>query len=155
MKANITIIEKVLNIVAFVIVATVISFILYVVGAFAYSYFTPVWYPARIGRITDIRVPKFEVTKYVEGPRTITRDYKDTYIIEFKTTPSDELFDEIDRKIAKGGTGWKKDGKEYSFSVFWGNGFAAPKGESEDADGFFDITLTRGEKEAIIHSGAW
>jgi hypothetical protein len=135
--------------------ATVLCIVLYIIGALVYSFLTPEWYPARIERITEIRVPKFDVTKYVEGPRTITRDYKDTYIIEFKTTPSDELFDEIDRKIAKGGTGWKKDGKKYSFSVFWGNGFAAPKGESEDADGFFDITLTRGEKEAIIHSGAW
>ena len=135
--------------------ATVLCVVLYVIGALVYSYIMPVWYPARIERITDIRVPKFKVTEYVEGPRTITRDYKDTYVIEFKTTPPDELFDEIDRKIAKGGTEWKKDGKQYSFSIFWGNGFAAPKGESEDADGIFDITLTRGEKEAIIHSGAW
>lgn len=135
--------------------ATVLCIVLYIIGALVYSFLTPEWYPARIERITEIRVPKFEVTKYVEGPRTITRDYKDTYIIEFKITPSDELFDEIDRKIAKGGTEWKRDGKKYSFSVFWGNGFAAPKGESEDADGFFDITMTRGEKEAIIHSGAW
>ena len=135
--------------------ATVLCVMLCIIGALVYSFLTPEWYPARIERITEIRVPKFEVTKYVEGPRTITRDYKDTYIIEFKTTPSDELFDEINRKIAKGGTGWKRDGKKYSFSVFWGNGFAAPKGESEDAGGFFDITMTRGEKEAIIHSGAW
>jgi hypothetical protein len=155
MKADITKVEIILKILALTIVAAVICIILYVVGALVYSYFMPVWYPARIERITDIRVPKFEVTKYVEGRRSFTGDYKDTYFIDFKTTPSEELFDEIDRKIAKGGTEWKRDGKQYSFSVFWGNGFAAPEGESEDADGFFDITLIRGEKEAIIHSGAW
>ena len=92
---------------------------------------------------------------YQAGPRSFTGDYNDTYFIEFKTIPSDELFDEIDRKIAKGGTGWKRDGKKYSFSVIWGNGYSTPKGESEDADGIFDITMTRGEKEAIIHTGAW
>ena len=148
-------IGTIFNWIALTLAASVLCFVLYIIGALVYSYFMPVWYPARIERITDIRVPKFEVTKYVEGRRSFTGDYKDTYFIEFKSTPSEELFDEIDRKIAKGGTGWKRNGKKYSFSVFWGNGFAAPKGESEDADGIFDITLTRGEKEAIIHSGAW
>lgn len=141
--------------IALALVATALCFVLYIIGAFIYSCFLPEWYPARIERITDIRVPKFEVTEYVAGPRSFTGDYKDTYFIEFKTIPSDELFDEIDRKIAKGGTGWKRDGKKYSFSVIWGNGYSTPKGESEDADGIFDITMTRGEKEAIIHSGAW
>lgn len=148
-------IVTIFNWIALSLAAIVLCVVLYIIGALVYSDLTPVWYPSRIERITDIRVPKFEVTEYVEGPRSFTGDYKDTYFIEFKTIPSDELFDEIDRKIAKGGTGWKRDGKKYSFSVIWGNGYSTPKGESEDADGIFDITMTRGEKEAIIHSGAW
>jgi len=152
----IRIILNTLKWIAISIGALVVCLLLFIGGLYIYyEYFYQEWYPARIERITDIRVPKFEVTEYVEGPRSFTGDYKDTYFIEFKTIPSDELFDEIDRKIAKGGTGWKRDGKKYSFSVIWGNGYSTPKGESEDADGIFDITMTRGEKEAIIHSGAW
>ena len=74
---------------------------------------------------------------------------------EFKTMPSDEMFDEIDKMVATGKTGWKRDGNKYSFSVTWGNGFPTPKGEWEEDDGMFSITITRGEKEGMITHGAW
>ena len=69
--------------------------------------------------------------------------------------PSDEMYDKIDKMIATGKTGWKKDGNKYSFSVVWGNGFPAPKGEREEDDGMFSITITRGMKKGVITYGSW
>ena len=120
-----------------------------------YEYIWEKWPTARIERITGIRVPSYKVIEYNQGRRSFNGDYRDSYIIEFKTIPSDELFDEIDRKIATGNTGWKRDSTTYSFSVVWGNGLPTPKGESEDDDVIFNITLTRGERTGTIEDGAW
>lgn len=120
-----------------------------------YEWFWQEWSPARIERITGVRVPNYKIVESILGNRSFTCDYDDTYIIEFNTVPSDEIFDEIDKKIATGKTGWKKEGNEYSFSITWGNGFPAPKGESENDDITFGITMTRGKNEGEIRSGAW
>ena len=113
------------------------------------------WPPARIERITGVRVPKYKVIKCDQGERHFTGDYMDTITIEFETVPSDELFDDIDKMIATGNTKWEKEGDKYSFSTFWRNGHPAPKGESEGADTIFKITITKGEKKGEIISGAW
>ena len=132
--------------------------ILFVIIAGVYVYYENIWekWPtARIERITGIRVPSYKVIEYNQGRKYFNGDYKDSYIIEFKTMPSDELFDEIDRLIATGNTGWRRDSSTYSFSVVWGNGLPTPKGESKEDDGMFNITITRGERIGIIEDGAW
>lgn len=132
--------------------------ILFVVFAGLYIYsewFWQEWPPARIERITGVRVPQYDIIEYHEGNRYFNGDFEDRFTLEFKTMPSEEMFDEIDKMITTGKIGWKRDGKKYSFSAMWGNGFPAPKGEREEDDGMFSITITRGEKDGIITHGAW
>lgn len=132
-----------------------ISLIAYLGLYVYYEWIWQEWSPARIERITGIRVPSYNVTEYHEGSRLFPGDYDDTYEIEFKEMPSEELFDEIDKLISTGKTSWRKKGNEYSFPAFWGNGMPAPKGEDENDDRTFCITLTRGEKRGVITSGVW
>ena len=113
------------------------------------------WPPARIERITGVRVPKFDIIERHEGKRYFTGDYLDKLIIEFESIPSDELFEEIDSLIGSKNTKWEKNDSAYSFSTFWGNGFPAPEGESEAADGIFKITIIKGSKYGEIEDGAW
>ena len=120
-----------------------------------YEWIWEEWSPARIERITGVRIPKYEIIDDNCGERGFTGDYMDDFTFEFKTMPSDELFDEIDKMILKGNTGWEKEGNIYSFSVMWGNGIPAPKGEKEEDDGIFGITITRGKKTGEIRSGTW
>ena len=120
-----------------------------------YKWIWEEWPVERIERVTGIKVPSYKIIETHKGKRAFTGDHEDRFKIEFKDIPSDELFDEIDRMIANGKTGWKRDGKKYSFSVFWGNDFPAPKGESDNFDGTFSITITKGEKVGEIRSGSW
>lgn len=133
-----------------------VTLVLFVAGLYVYSeWFWQEWSPSRIERISGVRVPQYEIIDYYEGNRYFNGDFEDRFIFEFKTMPSDEMFDEIDKMIATGKTGWKRDGKKYLFSTMWGNGFPAPKGEREEDDGMFSITITRGEKYGTITFGAW
>ena len=94
---------------------------------------------------------------YFENPDEFefNGDFNERFTIEFKTMPSDEMFDEIDKMIETGKTGWHKEGNDYVFNCMWGNGFKAPKGEDENEDRIFGITLTRGKKQGTIRHGAW
>lgn len=126
------------------------------VGSYIYyEWIWEEWPTERIERITGVKVPEFDIIERHEGKRIIPGDYLDTLIIEFKSMPSDELFDEIDELIASGKTAWKKEGNKFHFSVVWGNGYPAPKGENAKIDGIFSITLKRGEMKGEINSGVW
>ena len=126
------------------------------IGSYVYhEWIWEAWPPARIERITGIKVPKYKVIKMDEGERHFTGDYEDKFEIEFQTIPSDELFDKIDEMLASGNTKWQKEGETYKFSIIWGNGLPAPEGESENMDTFFSITITKGKKNGEITSGAW
>ena len=151
------IILNTLKCIAISIGALVVCLLLFICGLYIYyEYFYQEWSPARIERITEIRVPNYEIIECKEGRRSFTRDYMDTCVIEFKTMPSDEMFEEIEKRIKAGNSsGWKKEGNKYSFSAIWGNGFPAPKGESENDDRIFGITMTRGERMGEIYSGWW
>lgn len=120
-----------------------------------YEWIWEEWPTERIERVTGVRVPSYKIIETYKGRRSFTGDYEDRFDIKFKTMPSEELFDKIDQMIASGNTGWQRDGNKYSFSVIWGNGFPAPKGESEEHDGTFSITIIRGEEVGEIRSGAW
>ena len=109
----------------------------------------------RIERITGIALPKFKVTNYEEGSQGFTGDYDDSFSFEFESPLSDVLFEEIDKKIEAGNTGWRKEGNKYSFSQTWGNGFPAPKGEDDNDDRFFSIIIIKGDVRGIVRHGAW
>ena len=127
-----------------------------ILGLYAYyKWFWEEWPVERIERITGVKVPEFDIIERHESERHFTGDYLDTLIIEFKSMPSDELFDDIDKLIDAGNAKWVKEGNKYTFSTIWGNGYPAPKGEREEEDGIFDITLTKGEKKGEIICGAW
>jgi len=120
-----------------------------------YEWIWEEWPPERIERVSGVRVPSYKIIENHKDERHFTGDHEDLFEIEFKATPSDELFDKIDKMIAKGNTGWQREGKRYSFSVIWGNGLPAPKGESDSYDGTFSLTITKGEKVGEIRSGSW
>ena len=107
------------------------------------------WPTDRIERITGVRLPEYEVTRFFLGPVMIMGDFTDTLYIEFESIPSDELFEKMDS------LNWYREGDKYSFSTSWGNGSPAPEGENDDEDRFFKIKLTKGEKTGIIVYGMW
>ena len=113
------------------------------------------WSPERIERITGVKVPDYVITDTLKGRRGFNGDYTDWFDIEFKTMPTDKLFNEIDEMIATWKTGWSRDGNQYRFSVTWGNGISAPPGEYDWEDRMFSITITKGEKVGMITSGRW
>ena len=132
----------------------IVTLVLFVAGLYVYyEYFWQEWSPARIERITGVRVPDYTITGFSHGNHAIPNDFNDRFYIEFKAMPSDEMFDEIDEMIATGKTAWEKDGDKYFFSVTWGNGLPAPKGERKDGEGMFSIAITRGEINGKIVAG--
>lgn len=136
-----------------IVLITLVGLIL---GSYVYyEWIWEKWPTERIERVTGVKVPNYKIIETHKSNRSFTGDHEDRFEIEFKEIPSDELFDEIDRMIANGNTGWQRDGNKYSFSVIWGNGFPTPKGESDSYDGTFSITIAKGEKVGEIRSGSW
>ena len=136
-----------------IVLITLVGLIL---GSYVYyEWIWEEWPTERIERVTGVKVPNYKIIETHKSNRSFTGDHEDRFEIEFKEIPSDELFDEIDRMIANGNTGWQRDGNKYSFSVIWGNGLPTPKGESDNFDGTFSITITKGEKLGEIRSGSW
>ena len=132
------------------------SLLLIFLGSYVYyEWIWEEWPIERIERVSGVKVPSYKIIETYKGKRSFTGDHHDLYIIEFKTVPSDELFDEIDKMIAAGNTNWVKEGNKYTFSIVWGNGLPTPKGESDNYDGTFGITITKGERNGEISSGSW
>ena len=98
------------------------------------------WYPARIERITGIRVPHYEVVSHRVSRLCVEKDS-----VVFHSIPSSDLFDEIDKRIAAGDTYWKRSGNLYSFHLCWDKECIPPKGESNE-EGDFQIRLTKGSR---------
>ena len=112
------------------------------------------WPTDRIERITGIKLPEYEVTRFFLGPVMFMGDFTDTLYIEFESIPSDELFEKIDTLSTI--IGWhKSDSIHYSYYKTWGNGYPAPEGEDPEEDRIFEIKLTKGEKTGIIVYGMW
>ena len=98
------------------------------------------WYPARIERITGIRVPHYEVISSYMSRWCVEKDS-----FAFHNIPSSDMFDEIDKRIAAGDTCWKRKGNLYSFHLWWDKECSPPKGEKYYM-GDFKIRLTKGNK---------
>lgn len=102
------------------------------------------WYPARIERITGIRVPHYDVINHYISRLCVEHDS-----IRFRNIPSSDVFDEIDKRIMAGDTCWKRSGNLYSFHLWWDKECSPPKGE-EYYMGDFNIRLTKGGKYGKI-----
>ena len=52
-------------------------------------------------------------------------------------------------------TEWSKRDDEYSYSIIWGNGFPAPKGEGEEDDVMFSLSFKKGSRIISLSHGSW
>lgn len=114
------------------------------------------WSVERIERITKVKIPDYEVTRFAYGPSGI--DYVDTIFIEFESEPSDEMFKKIDELMTTDADSrwFTEDSIHYKFHTWWGNGIVpAPEGEKEDDDTVFDLYISKGEKAGVIVYGSW
>ena len=107
----------------------------------------------RIERITEVRLPDFKLIEYDKGRTGFNGDYSDYLTIEFKDSLTNEFYATLDSLVKK--KVWDKRENRYSFSAMWGNGLPAPKGENEEEDIMFSITIEKGTNTAEIGSGAW
>ena len=106
------------------------------------------WTSSRIERITGLKVPKCKPNSW-----SSLGAFYNYSTVEFKTNPTDGLFEEIDKRMAGGDTLWKRDGNNYTYEIYWGYGIPAPKGEEEEKCGSFRMTITKGEAKAMIRYG--
>lgn len=74
----------------------------------------------RIERITGVRLLEMSVVEYHKGRTSITGDYSDQIIVEFKENITDELYQTLDSLIATKKTKWHKNGTVYEFRWIWG-----------------------------------
>ena len=105
-----------------------------------YTYQGTQWYPARIERITGIKVPHYEVLYHHVSHLCVEEDS-----LAFHSIPSNDMFDEIDKRIEAGDTCWKRSGDLYIFHLWWDKDSSPPKGE-EYYEGDFQVRLTKGSK---------
>jgi hypothetical protein len=64
--------------------------------------------------------------------------------LAFHSIPSNDMFDEIDERIAAGDTCWKRNDNLYSFHLWWDKESTPPEGEYYKGD--FQVKLTKGSK---------
>ena len=108
-----------------------------------------------IERITDVAFPKVDIVEYKKDNRGFLGDYNDKLTLEMEDELSESTYHYLDSIISNGDTGWSKRDDEYSYSVMWGNGLPAPKGESEEDDGMFSLSFKRGSKIINLSHGSW
>lgn len=120
----------------------------------------------RLERITGCKFPDYEIIKDNHGLASFLGDYSDVYTAEFKSEPSADFYEQIEKAIdarhvdnGYNSIFWISDinGQDtiYSFHSMWGNGLPAPNGESENADGFLNIKIRKGDKVFEITEGRW
>ena len=108
-----------------------------------------------IENITGIRLPEFKIVDSDKGNSSFTGDYTDVFEICFKEDISLSTFTRLDSIVKLDGSKWSKREDEYSYSIMWGNGLPAPKGESAEDDGTFSLQIQKGSKNATIEHGTW
>lgn len=127
-------------------VAVLIACYLFYCEHFRVRYFVK---PKVVENITGVRLPKYKVVEYERGPRSINGDYKDEFVLEFKSIPDEAFYKELDEHFDCFEPG------KYSYSAIWGNGIEAPKGESDKDDGTFRMEIEQGSKTFYIEAGTW
>lgn len=107
----------------------------------------------RIERITEVRLPDFELVEYEGSEMDFRGEYSDKLTIEFEDTLSGDFYATLDSLVKR--EAWSKDKDSYYFHTIWGNGLTAPEGENEEEDIMFDLTIERGTNRAIIGIASW
>ena len=108
-----------------------------------------------IERITGVAFPELDIIDYKKDNRGFLGDYKDRLTLEMEDDLSESTYHYLDSIINAGNTQWFKHGDEYSYSIMWGNGLSAPKGESEENDGMFAMSFKKGSKIINLNYGSW
>ena len=108
-----------------------------------------------IERITGVAFPEVDIIDYKKDSRGFLGDYNDKLTLEMEDELSESTYHYLDSIINAGNTGWSKRDDEYSYSIMWGNGLPAPKGENEEDDGMFSLSFKRGSKIINLSHGSW
>lgn len=108
-----------------------------------------------IERITGVAFPELDIVDYIKWDTGFSGDYNDVITLEMKDDLDESTYNYLDSIIDSGDTSWSKHGNEYSYSIMWGNGLPAPKGESKDDDIMFSLSFERGSKIINLKSGSW
>ena len=101
-----------------------------------------------IERITGVAFPEVDIIEYKKDNEGFLGDYKDELTLGMEDELSESIYHYLDSIISAGNTEWSKHDDEYSYSIIWGNGFPAPKGEDDEEDIEFYINLF----ESFIHT---
>ena len=108
-----------------------------------------------IERITGVAFSEVDIINYKKDNRSFLGDYNDKLTLEMEDELSDSTYHYLDSIINAGNTEWSKYDDEYSYSIMWGNGLPAPKGESEEDDGMFSLSFKKGSKIINLSHGSW
>ena len=108
-----------------------------------------------IERIIGVAFPEVDIIDYEKGEGGFLGDYNDKLTLEMEEELSESTYHYLDSIVNSGDTGWSKRDDEYSYSIMWGNGLPAPKGESEEDDGMFSLSFKRGSKIINLSHGSW
>ena len=136
----------------------IVYFILFLLGLQGYDDYQRKYKFANneaIERITDVAFPEVDIVEYKKDNRGFLGDYNDKLTLEMEDELSESTYHYLDSIIKSGNTKWLKHGDEYSYSIMWGNGLPAPKGESEEDDGMFSLSLKKGSKIINLSHGSW
>ena len=118
-----------------------------------YFYYHDYYYPQHhfvkpkvIENITGVKLPKYKVVEYQRGRRAFNRDYSNEFVLEFKNTPDDTFYQELQ------GKGFDYQDGCYFFHLNWGSGLVkkevVPKGEKGNYD--YSMTICEGERVFTI-----
>ncbi len=108
-----------------------------------------------IERITGVTFPELKIVDYKKGETGFTGDYSDELTLEMEEELSESTYHYLDSIISADNTEWSKHDDEYSYSIMWGNGLPAPKGESEEDDVMFSLSFNKGNRIINLRYGSW
>ena len=108
-----------------------------------------------IERITGVSFPKLSIIDYEKGEAGFLGDYNDMLTLEMKYDLSESTYHYLDSVISAGNTNWSKHNDVYRYSIMWGNGLPAPKGENEEDDMTFSLSFKAGSKIVTLNYGTW
>ena len=108
-----------------------------------------------IERVTGVRFPQLKLVDYDKGGSSFTGDFNDCLTLEMQDELSEATYNFLDSLICSGNKEWKKRDGEYNFSIMWGNGMPAPKGEDDDEDIAFSLSFKEGSRTVVINYGYW
>ena len=108
-----------------------------------------------IERITGVAFPELSIIDYEKGEAGFLGDYNDMLTLEMEHDLSESTYHYLDSVISAGDTNWSKHNDVYRYSIMWGNGLPAPKGESEEDDGMFSLSFKKGSKIINLSHGSW